>query len=94
VFAHLPEADKPQALSIAERIRATFEARHYDKLTLSIGLMSYRGGSLRSFIRSTDAMMYDAKRSGGNRVYVYDYEADGEEGGETARETTAPPSSG
>ncbi len=90
----LPEADKPQALSIAERIRATFEARHYDKLTLSIGLMSYRGGSLRSFIRSTDAMMYDAKRSGGNRVYVYDYEADGEEGGETARETTAPPSSG
>ena len=70
----LPEAGQPQALSIAERIRATFEARHFDRLTLSIGLMSYRGGSLRNFIRSTDAMMYDAKRSGGNRVYVYDYE--------------------
>lgn len=72
--AILPETDQVQALAIAERIRATFESKHFDKLTTSIGLMSYRGGSLRSFIRSTDAMMYDAKRSGGNRVYVYEYD--------------------
>lgn len=74
----LPEADQQQALSIAERIRAMFEGRHFDRLTLSIGLMSYRGGSLRSFIRSADAMMYDAKRSGGNRVYVHEYQAEEE----------------
>jgi PleD family two-component response regulator len=34
--------------------------------------MEYRPGStLRSFVRFADAMMYDAKRSGGNQVYVY-----------------------
>ena len=68
----LPEAGEEQALSIAERIRETFEARHFDQLTLSVGLMSYnRTSSMRSFIRFTDAMMYDAKRSGGNRVFVF-----------------------
>ncbi len=68
----LPEANEGQALSIAERIRATFESRRFDRLTVSIGLMTYKpGSSVRSFIRFADAMMYDAKRSGGNRVYVY-----------------------
>ncbi len=74
--AILPDTNQDQALRIAERIRATFEQRKFDHLTLSIGLMTYKQGSLRSFIRSTDALMYDAKRSGGNRVYVYDYERD------------------
>jgi len=77
----LPEAGEEQALSIAERIRATFEENHFDHLTLSVGLMSYRkGSSLRSFIRFTDAMMYDAKRSGGNRVFVFRPETEAEEG--------------
>jgi len=68
----LPEADEKQAHVIAERIRSSFEARRFDRLTLSVGLMEYRPGStLRSFIRFADAMMYDAKRSGGNQVYVY-----------------------
>lgn len=68
----LPEADEAQALSIAERIRETFETRHFDQLTLSVGLMTYnKASSMRSFIRFTDAMMYDAKRSGGNRVFVF-----------------------
>jgi diguanylate cyclase (GGDEF)-like protein/PAS domain S-box-containing protein len=72
----LPEADETQALIIAERIRTSFEAKRFDNLTLSIGLMSYKqGSSLRSFIRFTDAMMYDAKQSGGNRVYVYNHGA-------------------
>jgi PleD family two-component response regulator len=66
--------------AIAERIRATFEGNRFDHLTLSVGLMSYRkGSSLRSFIRFADAMMYDAKRSGGNRVYVFHPEAENEE---------------
>ena len=68
----LPEADEAQAYSIADRIRAGFESRRFDSLTMSIGLMTYREGySLRSFIQFTDAMMYDAKRSGGNKIYVY-----------------------
>lgn len=73
----LPEAGEAQAMTIAERIRTTFEARRFDHLTLSIGLMSYnKDVSLRSFIRFADAMMYDAKRSGGNRVIVYDPSAE------------------
>lgn len=69
----LPEATQEQALPIAERIRALFEARHFDHLTLSIGLMTYREGrSPRSLIRMADAMMYEAKREGGNRVHILD----------------------
>jgi len=68
----LPEADETQALSIAERIRTSFQAQGFDGLTVSIGVMTYRDGySLRTLIQFTDAMMYDAKRSGGNRVFVY-----------------------
>ena len=44
-------------------------------MALSVGLMTYQEGhSARSFIQLTDSMMYDAKRSGGNRVYVYSAE--------------------
>ena len=62
----LPEASEPQAKVIAERIRRSFQDRKFDDLTLSIGLMTYKdGSSIASFIRMADAMMYDAKRSGG-----------------------------
>jgi diguanylate cyclase (GGDEF)-like protein/PAS domain S-box-containing protein len=68
----LPEADEAQAHAIAERIRQAFEGQRFDSLTVSIGLMTYREGySLRTFIQFTDAMMFDAKRSGGNQIYVY-----------------------
>lgn len=68
----LPEAPEEQARQIAERVRMTFEAKRFDLLTLSIGLMAYREEqTLRNFIQFTDSMMYDAKRAGGNRVYVY-----------------------
>lgn len=68
----LPEAEERQALAIAERIRKGFRAKHFDNLTLSIGLMQYREGfSLREFIRFADAQMYDAKLTGGDRVSVY-----------------------
>ncbi len=73
----LPEAGEAQAYSIAERIRAGFESKKFDELTVSIGLMTYREGySLRTFIQFTDAMMYDAKRSGGNRIFVFRPEED------------------
>lgn len=69
----LPEANKEQAMRIAERIRTKFEAKQFDGLTLSIGLMAYQEGySLPLFIQFTDAMMYGAKRAGGNVVYVYE----------------------
>ena len=72
----LAEADEAQAYNIAERIRTGFESRKFDRLTVSVGLMTYREGySLRTFIQFTDAMMYDAKRSGGNRIFVYRPEA-------------------
>jgi len=68
----LPDANEEQARHIADRIRATFESRQFDRLTLSMGLATYtKGTSLLSFIRSADVMMYDAKRAGGNRVYVH-----------------------
>ena len=68
----LPEAPEDQAHRIAERIRETFAEKHFDLLTLSVGLMTYQEGhTARSFIQFTDSMMYDAKRSGGNKVHIY-----------------------
>lgn len=77
----LPETDLIHAKNIAERIRSSFENHAFDECTLSIGLMTYnkktpdREASAESFIRYADEMMYNAKRSGGNRVHIFD--ADG-----------------
>jgi diguanylate cyclase (GGDEF)-like protein/PAS domain S-box-containing protein len=69
----LPEAEEKEALVIAERIRRVFASHRFDQLTLSIGLMQFQPGiSARSFIRYTDSMMYKAKRSGGNKVCVFE----------------------
>jgi len=74
----LPETDLVHAKNIAERIRVSFEARAFDQCTLSIGLMTNnktapdKGASAESYIRFADEMMYEAKRSGGNRVCIYD----------------------
>lgn len=69
----LPEAEEQEAGVIAERIRRIFASHRFDQLTLSIGLMQFQKGiSARSFIRYTDSMMYKAKRSGGNRVCVFE----------------------
>ena len=65
----LPEAEEPQAIVIAERIRETFRKYRFDELSLSIGCVSYREGfTVRSFIEKADALMYEAKRAGGNQV--------------------------
>ena len=77
----LPEAGDDQALQIAERIRKGFEAQQFDNLTLSIGLMSYAEGvSLRSMVHFADSVMYEAKRSGGNRVCVHRQQAESPQG--------------
>lgn len=69
----LPECPEAQAFNIAERLRGMFEAKRFDLLTMSIGLVTYQEGqTLRQFMQFTDSMMYDAKRAGGNRVYKYD----------------------
>jgi two-component system cell cycle response regulator len=68
----LPEADEAGAMLIAQRIRESFASRRFDLLTMSIGLMTYEDiHTPRAFIQFTDAMMYDAKRAGGNKVTVY-----------------------
>jgi diguanylate cyclase (GGDEF)-like protein len=68
----LPETAGPQAVHIAERILHNFEKQELDRLTLSIGLCTFQPEfDLKSFIHVTDAMMYEAKRAGGNRVCTY-----------------------
>jgi len=68
----LPEADESGAMLIAQRLRESFASRRFDVLTMSIGLMTYEDAyTPRAFIQLTDAMMYEAKRAGGNKVTVY-----------------------
>lgn len=68
----LPEAAGPQAEQIAQRILRSFEEQRLDQLTLSIGLCTFQPEfDLKSFIHLADAMMYEAKRAGGNRVCAY-----------------------
>ncbi|MBX7258122.1 MAG: diguanylate cyclase [Candidatus Hydrogenedentes bacterium] len=72
----LPETDGEQATRVADRIRASLARRTEDHLTLSIGVAEYREGtSVKSFIQLADSMMYESKRSGGNKVSLYKPEA-------------------
>ena len=72
-----PETDIPQAVEVAERIRTETGALSFDgklkdlHLTISLGVATYpRGGisSVDDLIREADAALYNAKRSGRNRV--------------------------
>ncbi|WP_081618528.1 GGDEF domain-containing protein [Methyloversatilis universalis] len=74
----LPECDEDGARVVAERIRAAVEIA-YDqgavpcRMSVSIGLSTLPPGSARSadtLIDAADAALYDAKRSGRNRVAV------------------------
>ncbi|HEO69791.1 MAG TPA: diguanylate cyclase, partial [Candidatus Hydrogenedentes bacterium] len=70
----LPETDELQAQDVAERIRATFEHRSFERVTMSIGVKEFSSrDSLRRFIQLADETMYEAKRSGGNRVCSYEH---------------------
>jgi diguanylate cyclase (GGDEF)-like protein len=74
----LPEADKEQALQVAERIRRAVEAlriprqEEYLSVTISIGialLQEDKHISKDMLIRNADQAMYEAKKRGRNRVY-------------------------
>ena len=74
----LPESDKEEAISIAERIRRSVdnykfpraETQPEGKLTVSIGVSSYPddGDKWENIIRSADDALYVAKNTGRNRV--------------------------
>ena len=58
-----------QALTIAERIRSSIEKAGFQNVTVSIGLVEFKGHSeLEGFVKSADDALYVAKHSGGNQV--------------------------
>ncbi len=72
----LPETDGLTATRVAERIRASLARRTENQLTLSIGVAEYQQGlSVKAFIQIADSMMYESKRSGGDKVSLYKPEA-------------------
>jgi len=72
----LPEVDRPLAEEIAERIRAGLEAQPVEykgrhvRVTSSIGVATYPDDGLDpdSLLAKADAALYEAKRSGRNRI--------------------------
>jgi diguanylate cyclase (GGDEF)-like protein len=74
----LPETDQEQSLIFAERLRVAIEgadtavAGHTIRITISIGVTTYipgrTGPSIQRLMEVADKALYDAKRSGRNRV--------------------------
>ncbi|GAB4339648.1 MAG: hypothetical protein Kow0099_14900 [Candidatus Abyssubacteria bacterium] len=65
----LTETTPSQALEVAERIRRSLSQSFNNNLSLSIGLAEFRGSlGLEEFIDLADKAMYQAKKSGGNRI--------------------------
>ena len=72
----LPETDKAEALAVAERIRSSIAALHFDapgggfRVTVSIGVETERAdrSELPSLMKRADAALYRAKREGRNRI--------------------------
>src|SRR5690606_20155143 len=73
-FACLVELDAAQACELGERIRAGFAASVRDKgdLSVSIGIASAPPAALdlSRLLSQADAALYQAKRSGRNRVVL------------------------
>jgi diguanylate cyclase (GGDEF)-like protein/PAS domain S-box-containing protein len=69
----LPEANKKEAFTIAERIRESFNKSEVGDVTLSIGLVEYNPEyDLDTLIKIVDETMYLSKKSGGNRISIYE----------------------
>jgi len=73
----LPQAYPEGAQLVAERLRARIEAIHipgFGKLSASMGIATFpsHGGSRTDLVVAADAALYSAKRSGRNRVCVFD----------------------
>ena len=69
-----PERTLEEALELCERVREAIHGLHHPELdgrrvTVSIGLSSYIHGSGKSrFFAETDALLYQAKHTGKNRI--------------------------
>ncbi len=77
----LPHTNKEEASQIAEKIRVAVQARKFNyvnqvtSFTVSIGTASARADNLlasRTLLRAADAALYEAKRTGKNKVCLYE----------------------
>ncbi|MBI4619122.1 MAG: PAS domain S-box protein [Desulfobacterales bacterium] len=69
----LPETNKDQAFSAAERIRTSFNTAGLVDVTLSVGLIEYRKEyDLETFVKHADKAMYTAKHLGGDKIIVHE----------------------
>ena len=73
----LPQAYPEGAQIVAERLRARIESIHipgFGKLSASMGIATFpsHGGTRTELVVAADAALYSAKRSGRNRVCVFD----------------------
>ena len=72
----LPNKTKPEAMLVAEKIRADVEKNRFylrrveSRVTVSLGVVSYSeaGFTKDEIIRTADQNLYEAKRTGRNRV--------------------------
>ncbi|OGW76545.1 MAG: hypothetical protein A3J52_01355 [Omnitrophica bacterium RIFCSPHIGHO2_02_FULL_49_9] len=80
----LPNTSKDQAVRVAEKIRSHVESTRLSyvnrvtRFTLSIGVASAREDHLfatRALIRAADQALYEAKRTGKNKVVLYHSES-------------------
>lgn len=84
-LALLPETDQSEAITIAERLRAAVGSKPQNagewavEVTLTAGIATYPrdGQELGRLINTADANLYEAKRSGRNRVLSGDGTATG-----------------
>ena len=72
----LPESGIVGALEVAERIRAAIKVSSNLKhpLTLSMGISTLHGNEIEAdvLIQQADFALYKAKRTGRNRIYVFE----------------------
>ncbi|MGB5751156.1 MAG: diguanylate cyclase [Desulfobacterales bacterium] len=74
----LPETAADQTEVVADRIRSEMEnerlvifEKKISKITLSIGIAEYvRNEEMGQFIHRADVNMYQAKKSGGNKIFI------------------------